>query len=127
LDTDNDSLILADWGAAIHNPPNEPVPYEGTISFASPDNLNNNLRFHQPKATDDLHSFVRSMYVLHNLLKIPTINPDENLASKAQIIRQFWDDSVNVKLDGVLWKEMVNAANGGDYQILEKCCYIFQS
>jgi hypothetical protein len=47
--------------------------------------------------------------------------------SKAQIIRRFWGDNVNVKLDGVLWREMVNAANSGDYQILEKCCYIFKS
>lgn len=103
LDTDNDSLILADWGAAIHNPPDEQVPYEGTISFASPDILNNNLEVHHPKATDDLHSFVRSMYILHNRLKMPIINPNNTLASKARVIREFWDDSVNVKLDGPLW------------------------
>ncbi|CAG8671873.1 8981_t:CDS:2 [Funneliformis caledonium] len=102
LDTVNNSLILADWGSSIRNPPNDQVPYEGTISFASPDILNNDLGFHQPKATDDLHSFVRSMYALHNLLKVLTINPNETLVSKAQIIRRFWGDNVNVKLDGVL-------------------------
>lgn len=124
MDTDNDSLILADWGAAIRNPPDDQVSYEGTISFASPDILNNNLN--QSKAIDDLHSFVRSMYILHNRLKFPKINPNDTFASKAQVIIEFWDDSVNIKLDGPLWKEMVNATNNGNYEILEKC-YIFKS
>ncbi|PKY25052.1 hypothetical protein RhiirB3_509960 [Rhizophagus irregularis] len=39
----------------------------------------------------------------HNL---PKINPNDTLASKAWVIIEFWDDSVNIKLDGPLWKEM---------------------
>ncbi|RIA89569.1 hypothetical protein C1645_824691 [Glomus cerebriforme] len=56
LDT-NDNIILADWGSAIHEPPDEPVPYEGTVSFALPDILNSNLGSYRSKASDDLHSF----------------------------------------------------------------------
>uniref|UniRef100_U9TUP0 Uncharacterized protein n=1 Tax=Rhizophagus irregularis (strain DAOM 181602 / DAOM 197198 / MUCL 43194) TaxID=747089 RepID=U9TUP0_RHIID len=60
------------------------------------------------------------MYILHNRLKFPKINPNDTFASKAQVIIEFWDDSVNIKLDGPLWKEMVNATNNGNYEILEK-------
>ncbi|CAG8579547.1 120_t:CDS:2 [Rhizophagus irregularis] len=102
--THNDPYLDGFKPAAIRNPPDDQVSYEGTISFASPDILNNNLN--QSKAIDDLHSFVRSMYILHNRLKFPKINPNDTFASKAQVIIEFWDDSVNIKLDGPLWKEM---------------------
>ncbi|RHZ78956.1 hypothetical protein Glove_153g36 [Diversispora epigaea] len=127
LNTSNNSLVLADWGSAIR-PLNklELVPYEGTITFASPNILDNNMGPYQPKASDDLHSFIRTMYILRNPSNMPTI-PSGDLASKAQAIKEYWNDSVDVKLDGLLWTEMVNGANNEDYQILEKCCYIFKS
>ncbi|CAI2168711.1 8874_t:CDS:1 [Funneliformis geosporum] len=109
LDASDNTLVLADWGSAISNPSNKLVPYEGTITFASPEILNNDMRPYQPKESDDLHSFIRTMYVLHNQTKLPII-PDGTFESKAQAIRGFWNDSVDVKMGGLVWKEMVNAA-----------------
>jgi serine/threonine protein kinase len=119
LDT-SDNVILADWGSAIREPPNEPVLYEGTISFASPDILNNNLGYHHPKASDDLHSFICTLFILHDPRELPTI-PDGSLALKAKTVNEYWDD----KLDGELWTEMVGAANDENYDVLKKCCHIF--
>ncbi|CAI2189698.1 5077_t:CDS:1 [Funneliformis geosporum] len=119
LDT-SDNVILADWGSAIRKPSNELVPYEGTISFASPDILNNNLESHHSKASDDLHSFVRTLFILHNPRDLPIL-PDEDLSTKAQSVIGYWND----KLDGELWTEMVNGASNQDYDVLKKCCYVF--
>ena len=69
LDTGNNSLILIDWRSAVRNPTGE-VIYEGTSTYASPDILNNDMGPYNPKPADDLHSFVRTMYALHNPLKI---------------------------------------------------------
>ncbi|RHZ79750.1 hypothetical protein Glove_141g70 [Diversispora epigaea] len=127
LDTSNNSLVLVDWGSAIYTPTlTQLVEYEGTITFASPNILNNNMGYYQPKASDDLHSFIRTMYFLRNPSDMPTI-PNGNLESKAQAIKEYWNDNVDVKLDGPLWIEMVNGANNRDYKILEKCCYIFKA
>ncbi|RHZ50844.1 hypothetical protein Glove_490g12 [Diversispora epigaea] len=101
LNTSDNSLVLADWGSAIHLLNKlELVPYEGTITFASPNILDNNMGPYQPKASDDLHSFIRTMYILRNPSNMPTI-PSGDLASKAQAIKEYWNDSVDVKLDGL--------------------------
>jgi hypothetical protein len=42
-----------------------------------------------PKPVDDLHSFVRTMYVLHNPLKKP-----KNLKSIEEI-KNYWDRELN--------------------------------
>ncbi|CAG8682814.1 21051_t:CDS:2 [Dentiscutata erythropus] len=123
LDTNNDTLILADWGSSIQYQGGK-VAYEGTITFASPNILNKKFGFYVPKASDDLHSFVRTVYTLRNPSKIPT-NSDENLELKAKVIREYWNDMLDVKLCGPLWTEMVNAAENEDYKTLEKCCYVF--
>lgn len=120
LDTNNNTLILVDWGSSIQYR-NAHIPYEGTITFASPDILNNDFGLYKPKASDDLHSFVRTIYILRNPSKMPTV-PYEDLPSKARAIKEYWSD----KLDGRLWKEMVDAASQEDYNLLEKCCDVFK-
>ncbi|RGB30529.1 kinase-like domain-containing protein, partial [Rhizophagus diaphanus] len=56
---DKNTLILVDWGSSIQYPigVNTRIQYEGTITFASPDILNNDFGRYKPKASDDLHSF----------------------------------------------------------------------
>lgn len=123
LDTDNNIPILVDWGSSIQYPKhrNDEVPYEGTITFASPDILTNDFDYYKPKASDDLHSFIRTIYILRNPSNMPTI-PNGDFSLKAQAIREYWSD----KLDGRLWKEMVDAASEENYDLLEKCCYVFK-
>ncbi|CAG8808343.1 2530_t:CDS:1, partial [Gigaspora rosea] len=126
LNTKDNELILADWGSAIQYSRNTgAVEYEGTILFASPDILSNNFDLYIPKASDDLHSFIRTIYILHNPSKMPTI-PEGNFKSKAIAIKKYWDDKVNVKLGGPFWKEMIDAATNENYDVLEKCCYVFK-
>ncbi|RIA92381.1 hypothetical protein C1645_820810 [Glomus cerebriforme] len=119
LDTSNNMLILADWGSSIRYLNNGTVDYVGIITFSSPDILNNDFDSYIPKASDDLHSFIRTIYILRNPSKMPTI-PDGSLALKAKIIREYWNDDVDVKLDGPFWMEMINAATNEDYDVLEK-------
>jgi serine/threonine protein kinase len=122
LDTNNNTLILADWGSSIQYHRRDPVNYEGTVTFSSPDILNNNFGPYIPKASDDLHSFIRTIYILHNPSKMPTI-PDGDLTLKAKVIREYWNDGV---LNGPFWMDMINAATNEDYDELEKCCYVFK-
>jgi len=125
LDTNNNILILANWGSSIQNHNDNMVSYKGTIMFASPNILNKDFGLYIPKASDDLHSFVRTIYILRNPSRMPTIS-DENFVSRAQVVREYWSDNVDVKLDGPFWTEMVNAAANEDYEGLKKCCYVFK-
>ncbi|CAG8733187.1 4655_t:CDS:2, partial [Funneliformis mosseae] len=101
LDTSTDSLILVDWGSAVHNPISE-VTYEGTSTYASNNILNNDMGPYTPQPTDDLHSFVRTMYILINPLRQP-----KDLKSSVKI-KDYWDHELN---DRPLWKEMLTAAD----------------
>ncbi|CAG8589946.1 12032_t:CDS:2 [Racocetra persica] len=126
LDTNNNKLVLADWGSAIrYFNNNGTVEYAGTILFSSPNILSNNFGSYIPKAFDDLYSFIRTIYILRNLSKRPTI-PNGNLTLKAKVIREYWDDKVDIKLDGPFWIEMIDAATNENYDVLEKCCYVFK-
>ncbi|CAG8731783.1 6254_t:CDS:2 [Cetraspora pellucida] len=40
-----------------------------------------------------------------------------DLASKAQAIKEFWNDDLDVKSDGPFWTEMVNAAAKEDHKL----------
>ncbi|RIA96033.1 hypothetical protein C1645_802705 [Glomus cerebriforme] len=123
LDTDNNKPILVDWESSIRNTKDEnnTVEYEGTVTFASPNILDKEFGPYIPSASDDLHSFVRTIYILRNPSNMPTI-PNENLSLKAQAVREYWSD----KLDGRLWREMVDAASAKNYDLLEKCCDVFE-
>ncbi|CAG8498899.1 8423_t:CDS:2 [Funneliformis mosseae] len=81
----------------------EIVPYKGTTTYASPFILENEMGNYVPKPADDLHSFVRTMYVLRNPLKKPDL-----ASSSTQAIRDYWNSELN---DRALWKEMLNAAD----------------
>ncbi|KAF0369753.1 kinase-like protein [Gigaspora margarita] len=121
LDTDNNRLVLVDWGSAIKiTDRNQLYTYEGTITFASPNILNEDFGPYVPSASDDLHSFMRTMYILRNQSKMPAI-PRGDLSSKARGIKEYWNDT----LKGPLWAEMVNAVMDKNYDLLTKCCYIF--
>ena len=100
------------------------VYYEGTITFASPNILDNNLGPYKPNPSDDLHSFLRTIYILHNPSKMPTIT-EGDYSTKARVVREFWSDSLYVKLDGLFWTEMVSAADNADYDVLEKMLSYF--
>ena len=122
LDSDNNRLVLVDWRSAIRiTDCYKKYAYEGTSTFASPDILEGNLGPYVPSASDDLHSFVRTMYILHNLSEMPDI-PEGDLSSKARVVKEYWND----KLEGPLWAEMVNAVADKNYNLLTKCCYIFK-
>src|SRR3954447_11950516 len=71
LDINNDSVVLVDWSS-------NPVILLTTKCLTKEqsqllhrDILNNNFGSHRPTATDDLHSFVCTMYSLHNPSKMP--------------------------------------------------------
>ncbi|CAG8498961.1 7958_t:CDS:2, partial [Dentiscutata heterogama] len=119
LNSNYDTLILADWGSSIRHTHGGMVNYEGTITFASPNVLKNNFNRYVPKASDDLHSFVRTVYILRNPSKFPTTS-DENFELKAKVIREFWNDMLDAKLKGPFWTE------NEDYEALRKCCYVFK-
>ncbi|RIB28000.1 kinase-like domain-containing protein [Gigaspora rosea] len=125
LNTKDNELILADWGSAIQYKNTGAVEYEGTVLFSSPNILNNNFGYYIPKASDDLHSFIRTIYILQNPSIMPTI-PDGDLSLRAKAIREYWNDNVDVKLGGPFWKEMIDAATNENYDVLEKCCYVFK-
>jgi len=118
LDTESNYLILVDWGSAIFHSKNEVVPYKGTTTYASPFILENGMGDYVPKPADDLHSFVRTMYVLRNPLKKPDL-----ASSSTQAIRDYWNSELN---DRELWKEMSNAADNNRVDVLEKICDIFE-
>ncbi|GBB83718.1 hypothetical protein RclHR1_01040023 [Rhizophagus clarus] len=119
LDTENNLLVLVDWGSAVHNPSDAPILYEGTTTYASPSILDNNFGNYIPKPSDDLHSFVRTVYIMRNPLKKPHL-----ASSSAQAIKDYW----NNELDGrALWKEMTNAAENNQVDLLEKICDIFET
>ncbi|RIB14998.1 kinase-like domain-containing protein [Gigaspora rosea] len=74
LDSDNNRLVLVDWGSAIRiTDRRKRYTYEGTIMFASPNILRGNFGSYVPSASNDLHSFVRTMYILHNLSEMLAI------------------------------------------------------
>ncbi|CAG8797513.1 21050_t:CDS:2 [Gigaspora margarita] len=101
LDTENNSLVLVDWGSAIYNPNNNEVPYKGTTTYASPSILDNDMGNYVPKPADDLHSFVRTM-----------------------LSKDYWHNELN---DRALWKEMLDAIDDNQIDILEKICDIFET
>ncbi|CAG8594192.1 7560_t:CDS:2, partial [Dentiscutata erythropus] len=98
LDTNNNELVLADWESAIKYSNNiDKIEYARTILFFSPNILSNKFGFYIPKASDDLHSFIYTIYILLNPSKKLTIF-NRSLALKAKLIREYWDDKVDVKL-----------------------------
>ncbi|RIA81716.1 kinase-like domain-containing protein [Glomus cerebriforme] len=117
LDTGNNSLVLVDWGSAVYNPDNMTVPYKGTTTYASPSILDNDMGNYVPKPADDLHSFVRTMYVLRNPQKKPDL-----ASSSVQAIKDYWNNELNGR---ALWREMTNADNNR-VDLLEKICDIFE-
>ncbi|RIB20835.1 kinase-like domain-containing protein [Gigaspora rosea] len=119
LDIENNSLVLVDWGSAIFNPKNKKVPYKGTTTYASPSILDNDMGNYVPKPADDLHSFVRTMYVLRNPLKKPDL-----ASSSTQDIKDYWHNELN---DRALWKEMLDAIDNNQIDVLEKVCDIFKT
>ncbi|CAG8450475.1 13258_t:CDS:2 [Funneliformis caledonium] len=106
LNTENNSLTLIDWGSAVRDPTGE-VIYERTSTYASPAILNNDMGPYNPQPADDLHSFVRTIYVLLNPLKKP-----KNLKSNEDIMN-YW----NLQLNGrPFWNDMLTAADD-EYQL----------
>ncbi|PKY53806.1 kinase-like protein [Rhizophagus irregularis] len=116
IDTTNNSLILVDWGSAVRDPNGE-VAYEGTSTYASPGILNNNMGLYKPRSADDLHSFVRTIYVLLNL---NPLRKPRNLKSIAEI-RNYWNRELN---DRPFWTDMLTAADNENIEELKKLCDI---
>ncbi|CAG8644242.1 2962_t:CDS:2, partial [Paraglomus occultum] len=97
------NVMLIDWGSAIKLTTGLPslVDYEGTITYASPAILANNLERHIPQISDDLHSFVHTMFkLLHPTFKLGIIKT-------ARSIEDFWNKAFN----SVFWNDMVKAAD----------------
>jgi len=115
LDTQKDSLILVDWGLAVHDF-GEEVVYKGTSTYASPDILNNDMGPYHPRPADDLHSFVHTIYVLLNPLKKP-----KNLESNEDIMN-YWNHELN---GHPFWNDMLIAAGDGNIEQLKRLCDIF--
>ncbi|CAG8577113.1 8462_t:CDS:2, partial [Scutellospora calospora] len=116
LDNDNNRLVLVDWGSAIRiTNHNQIYTYEGTTTFASPNILEENFGPYVPSVSDDLHSFVCTMYILRNPSEMPAIS-ERDLSSKARVIKEYWND----KLEGPLWAEMINASADKNYNLLKK-------
>ncbi|CAI2167472.1 2469_t:CDS:2 [Funneliformis geosporum] len=115
LNTENNSLILIDWGSAVRDPTGE-VIYEGTSTYASTAIFNNDMGPYNPQSADDLHSFVRIMYVLLNPLR-----KHKSLKSNAEI-NNYWDHELN---DRSFRKGMLTAVDENNIQELKKLCDIF--
>ena len=84
--------------------------YEGTSTYASPAILNNDMGPYNPQPADDLHSFVRTMYVLLNPLKKP-----KNLKSSVEIKNYYHELN-----DHPFWKGMLTAADENNSEELKK-------
>ncbi|CAI2165548.1 2028_t:CDS:2 [Funneliformis geosporum] len=110
LNTENNSLILIDWGSAVRDPTGE-VIYEGTSTYASTAIFNNDMGPYNPQSADDLHSFVRIMYVLLNPLR-----KHKSLKSNAEI-NNYWDHELN---DRSFRKGMLTAVDENNIQELKK-------
>ena len=107
-------VILIDWGSAVWLNDYE-VVYEGTITYASPAILKNNLERHIPRISDDLHSFVRTMFkLLHPKFKL-------GIVRTAESIEGFW----NKAFSSLFWNNMTNAADNGQYDDLKQVCDLF--
>ncbi|RHZ50865.1 hypothetical protein Glove_490g33 [Diversispora epigaea] len=105
------NVILIDWGSALKlTGLTGYVDYEGTITYASPAILKNNLERHIPQISDDLHSFIRTMFKLLH----PTFKLDIDRTVKS--IENFW----NKAFSSVFWKDMVNAADKCQYDDLKQ-------
>lgn len=116
----NGKATVIDWGFAIA-PPSSPVPYSGTVRFASSSVLKDlevNNR-HQSNPADDLQSLIRTVFVHldhDNRKELYNISKSDFAA-----IDKFWMD----KLSAPHWKHLVSLADRVDYEEMYRIWELF--